>query len=278
MPPKTAVSFSYAVFSFQVDDAGAIRIPIGVALWSPEKDWAGFRLVGEKERLKQFKSQEHFPFVRLASEKIRHWIKCKELPYAHKPLVPTSDEWWRHVRDLLIHRIRLSEPRPIDCRDPEEEIEPLFEAVVAAHRPEKEARTRVDGIITKCLNELSGRFQARQELSGYGGREIKVLRSYQGPKGWVIIEGVNLASPKADYETDATVSRLLRLREGLKKSSQLLIGYLASPEGLNGEEVLVDWMRAKTHAEVFDLITQRNHFHDAANAMVAKADGSKKLF
>ena len=276
MSPKTAVSFSYAVFSLQVDEAGAVSVPIGVALWSPEKDWVDFRLVGEKERLKQFKSQQDFPFIRLANEKIRHWLTCEKLPYAEQPLQPSSDSWWRHARQLLIHRVRLSEPRPIDCRDPADELEPLYEAVVGAHRSEKEARTRVDGLITKCLDNLSGKFQARRELAGYRGRHIRVLRSYEGKKGWVIIEGVNLTSPKADYETDAAVSRLLRLREGLKKKPQVLVGYLASPEGINGEEVLVDWIRTKTQAGVFDLITQRKDFHDAADAMFAKAEG--KLF
>jgi len=277
MSSKTAVSFSYSIFTFQVDDGGAVTVPIGVALWSPERQWVKVRLVEEKERLKQFKSQEHFPLANLVREKIQQWIAAKELPYCDQPVTPSVDAWWRHVRDLLVHRVRLSEPRSIDCHDPEEELEPLYESVVSSHRSQRERRTRVAGEIGRCLHELPPavcqKFKARQTLDGFGGREVKVLRSYRGNQGWVVIEGVNLASSKAEEETDATVSRLLRLREGVKKNAEILIGYLASPEGLNGERVLVDWMARQTEASVFDLTQQRNEFRETAENLVAKVDG-----
>lgn len=274
MSKGKAISSSYAVFSFQVDEAGAVSVPIGVALWSPEAAWVDFRLVREKERLKLFRSQEYLPFVRLAEDRLRAWMKSGSLPYAQAQLAPSTDAWWRHVRDLLVHRIRLSEPRPIDCRAPEDELEPLYEAVVAAHRPGAERRARVDGLITKCLDKLSHKFQTREPIMGFGGREVRVLRSYQGPRGCVVVEGVNLAGDDADDETDATVSRLLRLRAGLSQAPLTLIGYLAPPEGLNGEKPLVDWMRQKTNARVFDLMKEKPEFRSAAEEMVAKAEGA----
>ena len=158
---------------------------------------------------------------------------------------------------LLIHRVRLSEPRPIDCRDPEEELEPLYESVVAPHRPAREQRTRIDGEIRKCLNSLAEKFEVRQTLPGFGGRCVTVLRAYQGVRGWVVIEGVNLATSQAEIQADATVSRLLRLRSGLDGHCGILVGYLASPEGINGESVLLKWLEEQTGALTFDLMKQR---------------------
>lgn len=274
MSQGKAISSSYAVFSFQVDEAGAVSVPIGVALWSPEAAWVDFRLVREKERLKLFKAHEYLPFVRLAEERMRAWMKSGNLPYAQEQLGPTTDAWWRHVRNLLVHRIRISEPRPIDCRSPDEELEPLYEAIVASHRPAGERRARVDGLITQCLDKLSHKFQKGQAFKGFGGRDVKVLRSYQGSRRCVVIEGVNLAGDTADDETDTTVSRLLRLREGLTQEPLTLIGYLASPKGLNGEKPLVDWMEQKTQARVFDLVKEKTDFRNAAEGMLAEADGA----
>ena len=282
MTSNAAVSVSYAVFTFQVDSGGAVTIPIGVALWSPERPWVRVRFVGENERLRQFNSQEHFPFVNLVRQKIGQWITAGELPYCDQPLLPSVDGWWRHVRDLLVHRVRLSEPRSIDCHNPEEELEPLYESVVSSHRSERERRTRVAGEIRRCLDELPQairrKFKAREALDGFRGRKVKVLRSYHGERGWVVIEGVNLASSEAEAESDATVSRLLRLREGVRENTEILIGYLASPEGLNGEGVLVEWMAHQTKARVLDLTQQRSEFRETAKSFVDKADGVSDLF
>jgi hypothetical protein len=215
--------------------------------------------------------------VRLVRDKVQHWVETGQLPYAEGHLPPYEDRWWRHVRDLLIHRVRLSEPRPIDCREPEQELEPLYESVVAPHRPAREQRTRIDGETRKCLNHLADRFKARQELPGYGGRAVPVLRAYHGARGWVVIEGINLATNEAETQSDATASRLQHLRAGLTEGCEIMVGYLASPEGLNGESVLVQWLRDRTGAKTFDLMKDREDFHATADQLVAKADGQGTL-
>ena len=273
MSSKTAISFSYAVFTFQVDTARAVTVPIGVALWSPEKQWVKVRLVHQDERLKQFNATEHYPFVSLVEQKIDQWVSAGSLPYSEGPVAPFVDDWWKTVRELLVHRVRLSEPRPIDCRNPEEELEPLYESIVSSHRSPREQRARVDSEIRRCLQNVASKFESRQELAGFGGRPVKVLQSHHGPRGWLVIEGVNLASRKAEFDTDAMVSRLLRLREGLQEQPNTIVGYLASPDGLNGESILVEWIRAQTNAQVFDLMTQRDHLREEAEALLAKVDG-----
>lgn len=278
MSSDRAVSYSYAVFTFRVDDGGAITIPIGVALWSPESQWVKVRLVRERERLRQFNDRQYRPFVELVHQKIDQWLSPGKLPYSEQSLCAHTDDWWKHVRRLLVHRVRLSEPRPIDCRDPDEELEPLYESVVSSHLSPREQRKRVDGQIRECLDTLARKFLSRQELDGYKGRPVKVLRSYRGKKGWVVIEGVNLATRQADMETDATVSKLLRLREGLQEEAKIIIGYLASPQGVNGESVLVEWMSHQTKAKLFDLVRQRRDFRRTADDMLAEVDEQQRMF
>ncbi len=80
--------------------------------------------------------------------------------------------------------------------------------------------------------------------------------------GAVIIEGVNLASTSARRDADALVSRLLRIREG--GAVNVLIGYVASPGGLNGETDMRDWIEAKVTQNVFDVISESERFQAAA--------------
>jgi hypothetical protein len=270
-PVADRSSFNYAIFTFDIDEAGAVNVPIGVALWSAQRRWIGLRLAGKDERLARFNSREHYPYVALVREKIQGWIDSLNLPYHAYPAAPFHTEWWAHARKLLIHRIRMSEPRPIDCAEPEQELGPLYEAIMSPFRALREQRTRINGEIRQCLNGLEEKLKPKQELDGYGGRRVKVLRAFTGPSGTVVIEGVNLASPRAEQQSDAVVGRLLRVREGERNKLELLVGYLPSPEGLNGEKVLVDWIEHETGATAFDLRKQRQELHARARDLVAEA-------
>ncbi len=275
MQPAVAGSyFDYAVFTFAVDDSGAINIPIGVALWSTQMQWAKVRLVDPDEKLERFRGSDNYSFVALMREKLGQWMQTGHLPYAEGSLKPHESEWWRQVRNILVHRIRLSEPRPVDCSDPDSELEPLYESIVSPYRAAREQRSRVDGEITRCLTELSGKFKKGDEFPGYGGRKVRVLRSFKGPQTSVVIEGVNLATSHAEKESDSVVSRLLRLLEA-ENRVELLLGYLSSPGGLNGEKVLVEWIKHRTGARTFDLQREREQFRREAGDLVAQASMPK---
>jgi hypothetical protein len=279
MTSKVANSSSYAIFSFVLDPARDTAMPIGVALWSPGRRFVKIRLLSETEKLTGFNVEEYYPFVRMVRSKVEHWMETGELPFAEVPVSPFEDAWWQHVRKLLIHRVRLSEPRPIDCRSPEDELEPLYETVVAPHRSRKEQRTRINGEITRCLGTLAPRFQVRPSLPGFRDRNVRVLRAYKGQHGWVVIEAVNLATNNADEESDATVGKLLRLREGGRglERCAIMVGYLAPPEGLNGTGVLLDWIRERTNAKTFDLAKERAEFFATADRLVAQTDGQEVI-
>ncbi len=149
----------------------------------------------------------------------------------------------------------MSEPRPIDCSDPDQEIEPLYEAVVAPYLAPREQRARVAGEIRRCLDELAGKFKRKQGFTGYKQRKVRVLRAYDGPSSTVVIEGVNLASAQAEQPSDAVVNRLLRLKAGWNKRLDVLVGYLSSPEGPGGEHVLVDWIEEQPRSKAFDSLS-----------------------
>lgn len=275
MQPKEAVSFSYAIFSFVIDETRGQTLPVGVVLWSPEQRWMDMRMVEQKEKLKGLDPNADWPLVHLVQDQVRCWVETGRLPHAVAPTAPYDDRWWRHVRELLVHRVRLSEPRPIDCRDPDQELDPLYEAVIAPHRSGREQRTRIDGEITKCLKHLAHQFKARLPIPGFQGRDVQVMRGFHGQSGWVVIEGINLASTQAELLADAAASKLMRLRAGLQQDCDVMIGYLASPEGLNGEKVLVDWLCERAQAQVFDLMKDRANFLATADRLVAKASGQK---
>ena len=94
---------------------------------------------------------------------------------------------------------------------------------------------------------------------------MKVRRLYRGPSKYVVAEGVNLASPeRAEEDADALASRLLRAAEGSDLPVEFLIGYIASPEGLNGEDVYVRWLEHKLDTKAHDLVQQRDEFRRAA--------------
>ena len=128
--PNTPYSFSYAVLRYVKDERRDISVPVGVALWSEEGHWVRTRLLMPDERLTPISSSDDYPFINLISRKLDNWMKQGELPYQDRMLSPYSDAWWRHLQKILIHRLRLSEPRPIDCLEPESDLEALFRTVV----------------------------------------------------------------------------------------------------------------------------------------------------
>ena len=136
---------------------------------------------------------------------------------------------------------------------------------MAPQTEEDKSTVRVDGAISRALGGLTSRFETGKSLRGFGGKPIAIRRLYSGPEGHVVAEGVNLASPgRAEQDADALASKLLRLKEGTTDDVKFVIGYISSPEGLNGEAVYVEWLEHKLQAPAYDLLRQQSEFHDAA--------------
>jgi hypothetical protein len=262
-------TYSYSVFNFVTDDVSGTTVPVGVALWSSSPARVRVR-IADKERVKGLQASAR-PYIELVRRQVDQWIKNERLPYASEKVSPNTEQWWSHLSNLLVHRIRVSEPHAIACRNADEEIELLFEALVKPQRNNKERRGRIDRALTSSLGSLTRKFR-RGSVPGFEGRDVPVKRYITDQHKLVVLEGVNLAAASAEMESDALVSRLQRIREANGHSNGkevvALVGYLASPHGLNGEAVLVDWIKEKGGAQIFDLTRQREDFTSTVSVQV----------
>jgi hypothetical protein len=268
MSNSTSQSSSYSVLTFVTDELRRTEIPVGIALWSSRShEGVQIRLASDKEKIAGFR-QEWMPYLDLVSSQLQGWLAEGRLPYDTAKLEPKNDAWWRHLRNLLVHRVRISEPKAIDCKNAREEADLLFEAVVQPQRPEEEKKHRVDRALTTSLGSLSKKF-SRGMVTGFYGRPVPVKRYLQDGEKLLVLEGVNLASSDAEKETDALVSRLLRISAvdgsspshgGLERQMVAIVGYLTSPGGLNGEAALVKWIEEKAGAQTFDLVREKERF------------------
>lgn len=262
-------SFNYSIFNFVTDSMKGTSVPVGVALWSPYPEFCKIRLIKEGEKTRGLPPRA-LPFIQLTEEKISEWMKTGAIPYAKGELNPANSEWWRHVSRLLIHNLRVSDPRPIECRNPDDELELLYEAIVAPVKSKQERVGKMNGVLTRALGQLAAKLP-QGSVPGFGGREVWVRRHAENDQSLLIVEGVNLAATTAEKDADALVSRLQRILEaapGTGKTHKLIavmVGYLSSPEGLNGEAALRDWIEEKTKAQTFDLINQEDQFRTAVH-------------
>jgi len=129
--PTAPYSYKYAVLRYVKDAKRDVSTPVGVALWSEQAHWVGTRFLSPGETLATI-AGEDYAFIRLVDRKIENWLKAGNLPYDEEKLSPVSDRWWRHLQKILIHKVRIAEPRPIECRDPDSELEIIFRSVVDA--------------------------------------------------------------------------------------------------------------------------------------------------
>lgn len=258
----TSQSYSYSIFSYVTDDVRGTSIPVGIALWGSDPEQVRLRVVRDDEHVKGLKAGA-LPQIRLVQSQILHWIKRRDLPYASRAMSPNSEQWWRHLMNVLEHRIRVSDPHAVATYNAEEDIDLLFEALVKPERDEKQKSENIDRALSKSLGPLA-RALKKSEVPGYKGRPITVKRSAEDDTKVFVVEGINLASGSAEFDSDALVSRLQRIRaaNGQLKGKQVvaIVGYLASPHGLNGEGVLVDWIRQKGEAQTFDLTREQSDF------------------
>jgi hypothetical protein len=254
--------YSYSIFSFVADELRGTSIPVGVALWSSEPKDIRIRLVRQDEHVKGLKVGS-YPYLQLINEQLSGWIKTGNLPYSSGDVSATSEDWWKHLSQLLVHKVRLSEPHAISCQDSEQEVDLLFEALVRPERDEKEKTDNIDRALSKSLGSLSRRF-LKGCVPGFKGRDVPVKRYAADERHLVVLDGVNLAAVSAEMDSDALVSRLQRIREGRDDAKTrkitAVVGYLASPHGLNGEATLVEWIRKKGKAITFDLTRQKQDF------------------
>ena len=263
------VGHGYTVLRAAVDSKRGKLVPVGVVAWDSDREWFEIRTITDEERVTGISPQAR-QFGRIVVEQLSRWAEKQSVPYADGNLFPWQAEFWSAASKVLTTAIRLDEPKAIDpSYESQAALEALFEAVVQPKQPRAQAGRRVDGAVRDALAAYAGFFESRPEVSAFGGAREQVLRRAANPTGEVIIEAVNLAAANGRTEADALVSRLKRI-EAAHSSRPIvfLIGYIASPGGLNGETHMRDWMRKQVTQDVYDLIADRAVFQErAANSL-----------
>jgi hypothetical protein len=127
--------YSYAVLRYLVEPQREVTVPLGVVLWSADQGRLYFRLPHEEERIDGVPPAQARAYAEIARAKIEGWHARGELPYQKEPLAALGEGWWEAVRALLQWRVRLGHVRVVTCRDPEWELERLYEALVQPLRP-----------------------------------------------------------------------------------------------------------------------------------------------
>jgi hypothetical protein len=274
--PTTQSSYSYAVFRFVKDARRDISVPIGVALWSEDANWVKVRLVRPNEKVRRVSKTTDYPFINIFGKKLSEWLASTHLPYAQSSETPTADAWWKHLQTILIHKIRISDPRPIDCLSPDSELETLFNEVVG-NAQDADTTVRIDHLISHCLGTTLSRTLRRGEITGYSGKPVHVMRFFSGTQATVVLEGVNLGLENAATEADALVGKLQRVRANGSahptgdRSVIAIVGYVASPDGLNGEGFLKDWIEEAGDATALDVEREPDQLRAATERAIQEA-------
>lgn len=260
----------YAVFRYVTDPQRDVSLPVGVALWRTDGEEIEVRFLAQDEIVRGASSPEARQFMDNTQANVRDWLESGELPYGTSDMSPLSDAWWELLGDLLQFRVRVSRPMAIDCTSPAEEIGPLYQAIVGPEVRTETRQEQVRGAITRALGPVAADFERRPSVAAYHDSQVTVERLFRARNKQVIAEGVDLSLPESAFtDADALTSRLQRVRAGSKLPTEFIIGYISSPGGLNGEYVMVEWMRERLHADLFDLIRERDQFRTAAQAAIA---------
>ena len=259
------IGHGYSVIRVSLDDHRDHTVPVGVVAWQTSNPWYGWRWLEQDEKVRGVDPTSR-RLMRIARDQIRRWAKARKVPYEPEPAEPTTDRFWKAVSEILTTGVRIDLPRAMDPMDePDEEIEALFEAVVQPGQTRKRKAERIDSAMKRALGEWAAQIPARQSVSAFGGAKEQIQRGLETDRGVLLVEGVNLAAPKARKEADALVSRFMRIQAAYpKRTVRMIVGYSSSPGGLNGEAHMCQWIRETVTEEVFDVVAQDVEFREAA--------------
>ncbi len=257
------VDVGYSTVRMILDDRGTESVPVGVVAWNSFANWYSIRLLAGGEKAKGVTGANR-AFLSLATEQLQRWASEQKVPYARESSAPWESRFWDAAQQFMTTAVQIDAPRAMDPGvATEEDVESLYEALVQPRVPESRRRKRIDRVVREALGRpLARRFKGRMSVNAFGGAEEAVSRGARGGRGIVIVEGVNLAAADARRDADAAVSRIQRIREGQQADQvvSVIVGYNASPGGLNGEAHMVDWIRQKATTLVYDLVREDQEF------------------
>ena len=272
------IRHGYSVIRVSLDDHRDHTAPVGVVAWQSTNRWYGWRWLEHDEKVRGVDPATR-RLMRITKNQIRRWAKARKVPYEPEPVEPTCDRFWKAVSEILSTSVRLDVPKAMDPMDePDAGIEALFEAVVQPRQTHRRRSERIDSAIKRALGEWAEHIPPRQSVSAFGGASEQIQRGLETERGVLLVEGVNLAAPKARKEADALVSRFMRIQAAYpKRTVRMIVGYSSSPGGLNGEAHMCEWIREKVTEEVFDVIGQNGEFQKAAAEAWRRIKGEPQM-
>jgi hypothetical protein len=262
-----AIRHGYSTIRAVLDDRRGRSVIVGVVAWDTDAEWYKFRTIAARERVPGVTAETR-SFADIAMNQLSRWAERKSVPYATSPALPWTSAFWIATSRIMTTAIRVDPPRAMSpLHNRTLDFESLFEAVVQPLVPSEQRKRRIDGFVTSALGTASRVLRRGAEFQAFGGTHESVLRGAVGDRGGVVVEGVNLASANARKEADALVSKLLRIKAAPSAiAMHVVVGYVASPGGLNGETDMRDWIRETVTPDVFDLVSEDVQFQAAATA------------
>ena len=255
----------YSVVRACLDDTSDHAVPVGVVAWDTPNEWHMWRWLEEDEKVRDIDPATR-RLMWITRKQIQRWANARKVPYEPAPVEPTSAPFWKAVSEVLSTAVRVDPPKAMDPMDePEAEIESFFEAVVQPTQPQERRVRRIDSAINDALGELTDLIPSRPRVSAFGGIKEQVRRGAETDSGVLLVDGVNLAAATARKDADALVSRFMRISDAYgNRPVHMIVGYSASPGGLNGEAHMCEWIREKLTDQVFDVVAQNAEFKKAA--------------
>lgn len=268
----------FAVIRLVLDELGVRTLPVGVVAWDSSRGWHHVRILQQDERVSGVP-----PHMRVlldtAVTNMKRWASSGSVGGQATRINPNEAAFWEVARSRMVSALRLDAPKALESTpDFDMGVDTLFEAIVQPTRRLSAQRKRIDGAIGDALGPIARQLHGRLEVRAFGGARESVLRAARGDDGMVVVEGVNLAASTARRDADALVSKLLRIKAGGEGKTKFIIGYLASPGGLNGERHMRDWMQEQVSPDVYDLNTERGPFREKTRSLIHQEGESFRMF
>ena len=265
------IEVGYSVVRIYTNENGTRDVPVGIAAWDEGRRWWDLRVLKDDERVPGVKAEHRF-LLQQADSQIRAHAEVGTVPYFGKKAKPWTCDFWCGVISTFESSVRLDAPRALtQFEDETVQFLALFDSVVLPTRSSERA-TRGYGALKKVLGKKVLAHTAYQiPFNAYGGAREQVTRAATNEKGSVIFEAINLAGNNSRRDADALVSKLRRIQEGNEERNiKFVIGYVASPGGLNGETHMRDWMRKMVTSDVYDVASEKKRLYDVARTKLAE--------
>ena len=271
----------YAVLRLVTDVSRGTTIPVGTVAWDRQKQWYRVRLLRDEEKVHGVNKRWRL-LLSLVESKLMHWAKEGVVPYTNLRIDPWTGAFWDLARHALTTGIRLDAPKAMEETRSEEDLDLLFEAIVKPDEAPSKLRKRTDGALRRALgSELVKQTTARLEVRAFKDAREQVTRGVRGAHGVVLLEAVNLAGKHARRDADAIASKLMRILDAQTNQHEVhtIVGYMASPGGLNGETHMKEWLRERVTPHVYDLSRDDETIRlETAQAIAAISDQGKLSF